>query len=48
MELTEEQLRDVRAALKWFMQRNISINNPRYTEYEAILEILNKSITSIK
>ena len=44
MELTDEQLIDVLAAIKYYMQRNISIKNPRYNEYEVILQILTKSI----
>ena len=46
-ELTQEQLNDVRAALVFYMQRNISIKNPRYQEYEAILKMLNKTLQSI-
>jgi len=44
LELNKEQLKDVQAALIYFMQRNISINNPRYDEYEVILQLLSKSI----
>jgi len=44
VDLTKEQLRDIRSAIVYFMQRNISINNPRYQEYEDILELLNKSL----
>ena len=36
-ELTVEQLQDVRHALKYYMNRHVSINNPRYLEYEQIL-----------
>ncbi len=42
MNLTDEQIRDVRAAVKYYMQRQISINSPRYQEYSLILEQLTK------
>ena len=50
MELTftDEQLRDLRAAIKYYMQRHVSINNPRYDEYEVILQMLSKSIPKHK
>ena len=44
MELNNEQLSDVRTACVYYMQRNISIKNPRYDEFKTILEILNKTI----
>ena len=44
MEFTQEQLNDVRAAVVLYMQHNISIRNPRYQEFEAILKILNKTL----
>jgi hypothetical protein len=43
-ELTQEQLNDVRAAVVLYMQKNISIKNPRYQEFEAILKKLNKTL----
>ena len=46
-ELTKEQLNDVRVAVVLYMQNNISIRNPRYQEFEAILKILNKTLQSI-
>ena len=46
-DLTQQQLNDVRAALVFYMQRNISIRNPRYKEYEAILKELNKTLQSV-
>lgn len=48
MDFTNEQLRDLRAAVKYYMQRHISINNPRYDEYEVILQLLTKSIQKDK
>ena len=44
MEFTQEQLNDVRAAVVYYMQRNISLRNPRYEEFEDILKILNKTL----
>ena len=44
MEFNREQLIDIRFAIKYYMQRNISISNPRYNEYEVILQMLTKSI----
>ena len=42
MEFNDEQLRDVVAAVTYYMQRHISINNPRYNEYEVILQLLDE------
>ena len=44
MSFTNEQLRDIRAAVSYYMQRHVSIKNPRYDEYEVILQLLSKSI----
>jgi len=44
MDFNQEQLNDLRAAIVFYMQRNISIKNPRYQEYEVILKMLNKTI----
>ena len=44
MDLTQEQLNDVRAAVVLYMQNNISVNNPRYHEFEDILKKLNKTL----
>ena len=43
-DLTQEQLNDIRAAVVLYMQKNISIRNPRYQEYEVILKKLNKTL----
>ena len=48
MNFSDEQLRDLRAAVKYYMQRHISITNPRYNEYEVILQLLTKSIKEHK
>ena len=44
MDLNQEQLNDLRAAVVYYMQRNISIKNPRYQEFEVILKKLNKTL----
>ena len=44
MEFEQEQLNDLRAAVVYYIQRNISIRNPRYQEFEVILKMLNKTL----
>ena len=44
MDFTEEQIRDIRAAVKYYMQRHVSITSPRYDEYSQILNILSSVI----
>ena len=44
MEFNQEQLNDLRASVVYYMQRNISIRNPRYQEFEVILKTLNKTL----
>ena len=48
MDFSDEQLRDIRAAVKYYMQRHVSIQNPRYNDYEVILQLLSKSIKEHK
>ena len=48
MDFSDEQLRDIRAAVKYYMQRHVSIKNPRYDDYEVILQLLSKSIKEHK
>ena len=48
MDLTVEETKEIRAAVKYYMQRHISIQNPRYNEYEVILQKLSKSIKENK
>jgi len=43
MSLTQEELRDVIAAVKYYQLRHVSVNNPRHDEYEVILQKLSKS-----
>ena len=47
-ELTTEQLQDLQHCVKYYMNRHVSINNPRYSEYEVILQLLTESIQAIK
>ena len=42
MELKQEQLNDVKAAVRYYQQHHISPTNPRYKEYEVILQLLEK------
>lgn len=46
-DLTQQQLNEIKVCVTYYMQMHISINNPRYQEYEAILEKLNKTLQSI-
>ena len=48
MEFNDEQLRDIRAAVKYYMQRHVSIKNPRYNDHKVILQMLSKSIKEHK
>jgi len=48
MNLSQEQLLTVRAAVKYFMQHHVSIKSSRYKEYEDILQLLNKDTFSDK
>lgn len=43
--LTNQQLTDVRYALKYYMMNHVSLTNPRYKEYEEILELLTETRT---
>ena len=40
MGLTKEQLNDVRHAVAYYMYHHVSIQNPRYNDYEVILQLL--------
>ena len=40
MKFTQEQLNDIRYAIKWYQQHNVSLASPRYKEYEEILKLL--------
>ena len=40
MKFTLEQLKDLRAAVIYYQRHHISINSPRYSEYNVILQLL--------
>jgi len=40
MNLSKEQLKEVINAVKYYQQRHLSIRNPRYDEYNEIIEVL--------
>ena len=42
MKFTKEQITDIRAAVRFYQQHHISINSPRYEEYDVILQLLEK------
>ena len=42
MNLTKEQLNDVRHAVAYYMYHHVSISNPRYNDYEVILQLLSE------
>ena len=43
MNLNNEQLNDLRFVLAHYMKTNVSISNPRYTDYEVILQLLSET-----
>jgi hypothetical protein len=45
MKLNKEQLNDVKHAVAYYMYHHVSISNPRYSDYEAILQLLSKTKT---
>ena len=42
MKFSLEQLKDLRTAVTYYQRHQISINNPRYKDYEVILQLLEK------
>ena len=48
MNLSQEQLLTVKAAVKYFMQHHVSIKSSRYKEYEDILQLLSEVTLSDK
>ena len=48
MKLTLEQLNDVRVAVTYYRNRQISARNPRFEEFETILDILAYEASKIK
>ena len=41
-DLSLEQLNDIRAAVTHYQHHQVSISNPRYKDYEVILQLLEK------
>ena len=44
IKLTTEQMRDVINALKHYQNHNISLSNPRFKEFDVIVEIVENAI----
>ena len=40
MNLTNSQIRDIKHAVEYFMNNQVSINNPLYNDYKIILELI--------
>ena len=43
MNLNKEQLNDVKHAVAYYMYHHVSIHNPRYNDYEVILQLLSET-----
>ena len=43
MTLNKEQLNDVKHAVAYYMYHHVSIHNPRYNDYEVILQLLSET-----
>ena len=48
IKLTTEQMRDVINALKHYQNHNISVNNPRFKEFDLIVETVEQAIAESK
>jgi hypothetical protein len=48
IKLTTEQMRDVINALKHYQNHNISVNNPRFKEFDLIVGIVENAIAVSK
>tara|TARA_B100000497_G_C7563139_1_gene339625 strand:- start:530 stop:754 length:225 start_codon:yes stop_codon:yes gene_type:complete len=48
IKLTTEQMRDVINALKHYQNHNISLNNPRYKEFDVIVATVENAIAKSK
>ena len=42
MNLSVDQLNDIKHAVRFYQQRHVSLCNPRYQEYEVILQLLDE------
>ena len=40
MDLSFQQLTDIKVAVKYYMTHHVSVNNPRYKDYKVILQLL--------
>jgi len=40
MSLSKEELNDIKHAVSYYMHRHVSIKNPRYKQFQLILEKL--------
>ena len=43
MTLNKEQLTDLKHAVSYYMSHHVSIQNPRYNDYEVILQLLSET-----
>ena len=48
IKLTTEQMRDVINALKHYQNHNISLNNPRFKEFNVIINLVENAIAMSK
>lgn len=48
IKLSTEQMRDVINALKHYQNLNISINNPRYKEFDIIVATIENALSTSK
>ena len=48
IKLTTEQMRDVINALKHYQNHNISVNNPRFKEFDVIVATVENAIAATK
>ena len=46
MNLNTEQLNDIKHAVAFYMMNHVSIQNPRYKEYQNILTLLSEEKTN--
>ena len=48
MSLTQEELNEIRHAVNFYQQYNISVNSPRYKEYSLIINKLSELLQQAK
>ena len=44
MDLTQQELLEIMACVKYYQNRHLSANNPRHQEFDVIIKKLNKSL----